>query len=115
MWWSETIEKGNGRPGALNKTKTFRGGGYSDWRLPSINELKTFYVKSSKHKYKTIDFITLTTPYLISKDFGDAIQSADHSIKFFDFRDGRVVIKDSWNIVYIPSWKCSLLPVRGAN
>jgi hypothetical protein len=114
IWWSKSIEA-DGKSGAHKKSNNFRGGSYSDWRIPSINELKTIYVKSSKHEYKTIDFITLTTPYLISKDFGDSIQSADRSTKFFDFRDGRVVIKDSWNIVYIPSWKCSLLPVRGAN
>ena len=62
-WWSSTEQVENWS-GTQLKSKSFRGGGYSDWRVPSIDELKTIYVKSSKYEYKSIDFITWKVLYL---------------------------------------------------
>ena len=90
MWWWSSTEDVDGWSSVQFKSKSFRGGGYSDWRVPSIDELKTIYVKSSKYEYKTINFITLTTSHLISKDFGDDdYRLGEPSIKLLNFKNGR--------------------------
>ena len=109
MWWSKSIEVG-GIGDARYKSQVFREGGYSDWRVPSINELKTFYVKRGKHESKMIDFITLTTPFLISKDSGDDTKKRATSIKVLNFKNGR-----KENISLNVEGRVSYLPVRGAH
>jgi hypothetical protein len=112
MWWSESLAVSDFY-NAQYKSKTLRGGGYSDWRVPSIDELKTIYVKSSKYEYKTINFITLSSPYLLSGNFDNNPDTTD-SIQYIDFRNGSV---DSY-IIYHDGFapgRMMLLPVRVAN
>ena len=92
MWWSKSTEQVKNWSNVQNNSKNFRGGGYSDWRVPSIDELKTIYVESSNNKYKTIDFITLTSPYIISKDFeeSDLSGTGPAYIQYIDFKNRRV-------------------------
>jgi len=114
MWWSETIEKGSGRSGAQFKINTFRGGGYSDWRLPSIEELKTIYAGNSQNTYKIIDLITLLTSHLISSELGDGLVTwGEMSIKVFNFKNGREEAAYLANEFKQSAY--SLLPVRNAN
>lgn len=111
MWWQNCIEVSD-FDNAQYKSKTFRGGGYSDWRVPSIGELKTIYVDSSNSKYKTIGLITLTTPYLLSKDFENAPDSAG-KIQYLDFNSGRVRSYLYYANSFSPGI-VALLPVRYA-
>ena len=114
-WWSSTEEVTDGHQ-AQFKSKNFRGGGYSDWRVPSIEQLKTIYVKSSKYKYKTIDFITLTSPYIISKDFKESgfNDSGPAYINYINFKNGRVDSCLSRGFKFA-SGKVMYLPVRETN
>jgi hypothetical protein len=105
MWWSKSIEEEKGLSGAHYKSNTFRGAGYSDWRVPSINELKTIYDKSSNFKYKAVGFISLTSPHLISKDLADDTKKQTSSIKVLNFKNGReenVSLKGAGQASYLP-------------
>ena len=114
MWWWSSTEEVDGWSSVQFKSKSFRGGGYSDWRVPSIDELKTIYVKSSKYEYKTIDLITLTTSHLISKDFGDDdYRLGEPSIKLLNFKNGRD--EDANLFKRDVPFEYSLLLVRDAN
>jgi hypothetical protein len=110
MWWSKSIEEAKGLSGAHYKSNTFRGAGYSDWRVPSIDELKTIYNKSSNLKYKAVGFISLTSPHLISKDLADHTKKQNTSIKVLNFKNGR-----EENISMKGAGKASFLPVRKVN
>ena len=110
MWWSKSIEEVKDLSSAHYKSNTFRGAGYSDWRVPSINELKTIYNKNSNFKYKTVGNISLTTPHLISKDIADKTKKQTTSIKVLNFKNGR-----EENISTKGSGKVSYLPVRRVN
>jgi hypothetical protein len=110
MWWSKSIEEAKGLPGAHYKSNTFRGAGYSDWRVPSINELKTIYNESSNFKYKAVGFISLTSPHLIAKDLADDTKKQTTSIKILNFKNGR-----EENISMKGAGKASFLPVRKVN
>ena len=110
MWWSKSIEEAKGLPGAHYKSNTFRGAGYSDWRVPSINELKTIYNESSNFKYKAVGFISLTSPHLIAKDLADDTKKQTTSIKVLNFKNGR-----EENISMKGAGKASFLPVRKVN
>ncbi|MFC1827668.1 DUF1566 domain-containing protein [Thermodesulfobacteriota bacterium] len=116
MWWSKSNKRVYNWSNVQIESKNFRGGGYSDWRVPSIDELKTIYVESSNNKYKTIDFITLTAPYIISKDFEESGfgDSGPTYINYIDFRNGRVNSGLSLGFGFA-SGKVMYLPVREAN
>ena len=109
MWWSKSIGDVDGMDDARYKSQIFRGGGYADWRVPSINELKTIYNERSKLEYKAIGFIALTTSHLISTDSDDA-KRRTNSIKVFNFKNGRVE-----NVTRKDVGKVSYLPVRRVN
>ena len=114
MWWWSSTKEVDGWSSVQFKSKSFRGGDYSDWRVPSIDELKTIYAKSSKYEYKTIDFITLTTSHLISKDFGDDdYRLGEPSIKLLNFKNGRD--EDANLFKRDVPFEYSLLLVRDAN
>jgi hypothetical protein len=116
MWWWSSTEQVKSWSDTQFKSKNFRGGGYSDCRVPSIEQLKTIYVKSSKYKYKTIDFITLTSPFIISKDFEDSGfgDSGPNYIQYIDFRNRRVGSCLSRGFKFA-SGEVMYLPVREAN
>jgi hypothetical protein len=116
MWWWSSTEQVKSWSDTQFKSKNFRGGGYSDWRVPSIEQLKTIYVKSSKYKYKTIDFITLASPFIISKDFEDSGfgDSGPLYIQYMDFRNRSVDSCLSIGFGFAPG-KVMYLPVREAN
>jgi hypothetical protein len=109
MWWSKSFKEVNGMDDAHSKSQMFRGGGHADWRLPSTNELKTIYNKSSKLEYKTINFITLTTSHLIANDPEDTKRRAS-AIRVLNFENGRAE-----NITMKDAEKASYLPVRRAD
>jgi hypothetical protein len=116
MWWWSSTEQVKSWSDTQFKSKNFSGGGYSDWRVPSIEQLKTIYVKNSKYKYKTIDFITLTSPFIISKDFEDSGfgDSGPLYIQYMDFRNRSVDSCLSIGFGFAPG-KVMYLPVREAN
>ena len=116
MWWWSSTEQVKSWSDTQFKSKNFRGGGYSDWRVPSIDELKTIYVKSSKYEYKTIDFISLISPFIISKDFEDSGfgDSGPLYIQYMDFRNRSVDSCLSIGFGFAPG-KVMYLPVREAN
>ena len=116
MWWWSSTEEVKTWSDTQFKSKNFRGGGYSDWRVPSIDELKTIYVKSSNHEYKIIDFITLTSPYIISKDFKES-GFADSGLPYIQYIDFRYrSVNSSHAIVFDSvSGKVMYLPVRETN
>jgi hypothetical protein len=116
MWWWSSTEQVTSWNDTLFKSKNFRGGGYADWHVPSTDELKTIYAKSSKNKYKTIDFITLTSPYIISKDFEDSGfgDSGPLYIQYMDFKNGIVDSCKSIGFGFAPG-KVMYLPVRKVN
>jgi hypothetical protein len=112
MWWSKSIAVSDFY-NAQYKSKTLRGGGYSDWRVPSIQELKTVFVESSKHKYKTINFITLISPYLLSGNFVNDVDATDQ-IQYIDFKSGSVGSYIIYHDSFAPG-RMTLLPVRKDN
>jgi len=116
MWWWSSTEQVKTWSDTQFKSKNFRGGGYSDWRVPSIDELKTIYVKSSKYEYKTIDFFTLTSPFIISKDFEESGFSVGGPpyIQYIDFRNRKVDSFLARGDHFAPG-KVMYLPVREAN
>jgi hypothetical protein len=116
MWWWSSTEQVKSWSDTQFKSKNFRGGGYSDWRVPSIDELKTIYVKSSKYEYKTIDFISLISPFIISKDFEDSGfgDSGPLYIQYMDFRNRSVDSCKSIGFKFAPG-EVMYLPVREAN
>jgi hypothetical protein len=116
MWWSKSTKQVKSWHNVQNKSKNFRGGGYTDWRVPSIDELKTIYVKSSNNQYKTVDFITLTSPYIISRDFEESGfgDSGPAYIKYIDFKNGKVNNCLSMGFGFA-SGKVMYLPVRETN
>ena len=107
MWWSKDIEVHDWE-NANYKSRIFRGGGYSDWRLPSIIELETIYIKNSNRLFRTIGFIDLSGPEIYSKDIGDEITRT--TFLYFDFRDGTEGYT-AWSTI----GGVGLLPVRLAN
>ena len=116
MWWWSSTEQVKSWSDTKFKSKNFRGGGYSDWRVPSIDQLETIYDESSKKKYKTIDFISLTSPFIISKDFEDSgfSDGGQLYIQYMDFRYRSV--NSSHAIVFDSApGKVMYLPVRQAN
>jgi hypothetical protein len=110
MWWSQSTEEVKDLAGAQYKSNSFRGAGYSDWRVPSLDELKTIYNKNSNFKYKTVGFISLATPHLISKDLDGASKKHSTSLKVLNFKNGR-----EENISMKGAGKVSYLPVRKFN
>jgi hypothetical protein len=113
MWWSKNVEADSWHL-TQYKSKVFKGGDYSDWRLPSIDELKTIYNKSSKNKYRTIDFVTLTIPYIYSQDISDETWRSTSLIKYLNFKNGKIgsVGMDG---DYLAPGKVTYLPVRNTN
>lgn len=109
MWWSEGIEVEDIQ-NAIFKSRYFKGGGYSDWRVPTIDELKTLYNESSKKKYKSINLITLTTPYLLSSDYNNSVGEADY-IKYLNFKNGREGNYLAYKLNDAPG-RMVILPVR---
>jgi hypothetical protein len=113
MWWSKSIKKGvSSRSAAIFKSQNFNGGGYSDWRLPSIEELKTIYIKDVKSRHKTVEYITMTTSHLISINFGDQDDYYGQPyIKVLNFKNGSA---EDGHFIFGHTYY-SLLPVRYAN
>lgn len=50
--------------GAKRYCENFRGGGYTDWRMPTTDELAGIYDETSDKRYKSPEFIELTAYYI---------------------------------------------------
>ena len=70
MWASKDNGSDIDWDAAQEYCQQFTGGGYSDWRLPSLEELATLYTKDRKNQdgYHIIDPITLTACCVWSSD-----------------------------------------------
>ena len=73
-------------------------------------------MKSSKYEYKTIDFFTLTSPFIISKDFEESgfSMGGPPYIQYIDFRNKKVDSCLSSGFRFV-SGKIMYLPVRKVN
>ncbi len=83
----------------------YNGGGYTDWRMPTIDELAGLYDEGKEQKpgYHIIDFIKITHALQWSSDTDDS-----HMVAVLYFYDGETV----WNIPSTSSYR--VLPVRDA-
>ena len=75
---------------AKSYCENYRGGGYSDWRLPTLDELASLYDESKSRKYNAYDLpIHLTDLISFSFCYAWASGRCGELAEYFDFRNGR--------------------------
>ena len=94
---------------AKSYCENYRGGGYTDWRMPRGVELpglydenKSYMAEPSKHNVHLTELIKLSNSCPWSSELSRG------SATYFDFRDGE------WNWGYVNRKISSALPVRNA-
>lgn len=109
MWWSEGMREDEWTL-AKYKARNFRGGGYSDWRLPSPRELRTIYDRRSDSKYKSIKFIKLASANVFSNqmasgsDFDTRSGSYVSYLSFKSGQEGKFNLQDNFvgRMTFVP-------------
>lgn len=84
MWASKDNGSNINWINAKSYCENYRGGGYSDWRMPTLDELKKLYDRNKEFRIVT-DLINLTDYYVWASE----IMNLDDSAKFFLFGTGR--------------------------
>lgn len=85
-WQDNEIGTPKTWPEAINHCESLSLGGYSDWRLPNINELRSISDMSKGYPAIVTGFTNVGSTYYWSSS-----TLADHSVDawFVDFRDGQ--------------------------
>lgn len=84
--------------------QNYSGGGYQNWRMPTLDELATLYNPGKKNKngYHIIKYISITASTCW------AAESSDHLAGRYNFKYGEVYWLRKWY-----SGPTRILPVRG--
>ena len=87
-----------------NYCKNYRGGGYTDWRMPTQNEVAEIYDKHLENPdgYQIVKFFNVTACCLWASEITDGSLAA-----YFDFSKGN----RSWDDQHL-SFNLRVLPVR---
>ncbi len=62
MWATKDNEVNTNWEAAKTYCEKYSAGGYSNWRLPTLEELGSIYDPTSEKRFKTFPLITLTGP-----------------------------------------------------
>ena len=114
MWANKDSGRDFGYYALKNYIKTYRGGGYTDWRMPTKDELKTIYdhAKKNRHGYHVTNLIDITGEWVFySRGWGniDAFNFYDDSnANSFRFGNGYWIYQSN-------SGSERALPVRSGN
>jgi hypothetical protein len=109
MWAARDNEYDIDWADAKSYCKSYRGGGYMDWRMPTENELAGLYDSSKSYEYnKAHDSVHLTEFIRLSECCPWASETRGEKAARFCFFDGRR------NCDYWQTSKWRVLPVRSA-
>lgn len=108
MWAVKDNGKKIGWLDAIDYCEKYRGGGYTDWRMPTQDELVTLYDESRDDKHKNIESITLTD-YLLWASERQKTKAASFSF-YYKTSDPR----KEWIDIDDPVIALRVLPVRSA-
>ena len=83
LWAAKDDGKGMDEQDAKAYFKNYRGGGYTDWRMPTVDELEAIYDHRSQNKqgYHVTKLIDLTGEWVWCSEGPD-------SVTIFNFKDG---------------------------
>ena len=90
MW----AAKDNGASINWNNAKkyceNYRGGGYADWRVPTLNELTSLYDESKEHRIRSLSSVYLTYSIELTDIFLWAVESRASEAARFSFLGGKI-------------------------
>jgi hypothetical protein len=102
--------------GAKEYCENYRGDGYRNWRMPTLDELEQLYDNNKSYKAKQgildgclAEFIELTKCWLWTAEVSRSVHGSYASIFAFDVR-----WRSSVNLSYSYSTSARVLPVRSA-
>ena len=87
MWASENNGGETSWPEAKAYCENYKAGGYTDWRMPTQNELASLYIKAGKYQKHT-PLITLHGSFLGGVGRIWASDTKGSEAGLFDFNDG---------------------------
>jgi len=115
MWASRDNGKNIDWHDAKRYCENYRGGGYTDWRMPTLDELASLYdKKKSGYAPETVSDKTykvhITKLIHIRSNCPWASETRGSKAAYFNFFDGSW----HWNTI-VPHYSSLALPVRGGN
>jgi len=83
LWAAKDDGKGMDEQNAKDYIENYRGGGYTDWRMPTVDELETIYNQNTQNKqgYHVARLIDISGEWVWCLEGPDSITS-------FNFKDG---------------------------
>ena len=112
IWAAKDNGDGLREYAARDYIKTYRGGGYTDWRMPTMDELKTIYERAMKnqHDYHVTKLIDITDEWVWDSDGWGNIDG-------FSFLEGSRAVGDDEHSMYwtAPHPSARVLPARAGN
>ncbi len=83
LWAAMDDGKGMDEQDAVSYFENYRGGGYSDWRMPTVDELEAIYDRRTQNKqgYHVTKLIDITGEWVWCSE-------GPESVNIFNFKDG---------------------------
>ena len=97
---------------AVRYCEEYRGGGYKDWRMPTLDELETLYNENliNQHGYQVPKFVDIGSDYIWANNNSWGGQAA------FNFKLGSPITFHGHNdpLAHVVEAEARVLPVRGS-